>query len=141
MYQDDYLHHGFPLLLPPPSAGFLEAFVTLYTVVIPTKMMWSSLERSGTYDANARRTLWPKSESTLILVSYVGLETLRTHQEKYDPFKNPQLVLFVYITQGATHCPGGVAKVQSFTPGYDNVARPRLNETRSTSLCATHDFQ
>lgn len=48
--------------------------------------------------------------SILILIIYGKQETLQTYQEKYDPFKNSQIVLFVYITQGAIHGPCEVEK-------------------------------
>lgn len=59
---------------------------------------------------------------TLVLVRYGKLETLQTRQEKYDPFKNSQIVLFVYITQGKIHGPCEVAKVGGLTSKHHNVA-------------------
>lgn len=63
-----------------------------------------------------RRMLVTKSGVNPYFPHDVGkLETLQTHEEKYDPFKNSQIVLFVYITQGATHAACGVRKGESFT--------------------------
>lgn len=47
------------------------------------------------------------SVQTLILVRYRKLEfpKFANVSEMHDPFKNPQIVVFVYITDGATHGP------------------------------------
>lgn len=86
-------------------------------------------KRSASCDANIHKMLKKTTVRTFLLVGYGKLETLQTHQEKYDPFKNSQIVLFVYITQGAIHGPCGVAKVGGFTSKYDNVVYKRMNET------------
>lgn len=59
---------------------------------------------------------------------YGKLETLKTYQKKYDPFKNSQIVLFVYITQGAIHEPCEVVKVERCSLNLNIFVSPRGNE-------------
>lgn len=55
---------------------------------------------------------------------------LSLHEEKYDPFKNSQIVLFVYITQGTIHGQHQVGKiVQLNLPKYSLKVQAVSNQS------------
>lgn len=56
-------------------------------------------------------------------------------RDKYDPFKNSQIVLFVYIIQGAIHGPSEVVEEGVLYPTNDYVDPQKTELTQGT-----HDY-
>lgn len=98
--------------------NFLLFSHILYHYVIPATLCWKECPVTPMN----KRSVWKFSFSS-------KLETLQIYQEKYDPFKNSQIVLFVYITQGVNHWQCERGGVGSFPPTTIILSFLTINRT------------